>query len=137
MTDRSEQQGEDRLRTPPSERFAGERHLFSLATVLEELRAENHPARSGHRQMALFRRGPVTKVLFSFEEGGRLAEHSAPGLVSIHVLEGRLDVAADGREHEMEGGDVLVLDPNVPHDVRAIERSAMLLTVHLEKERVD
>jgi hypothetical protein len=28
-------------------------------------------------------------------------------------------------------GDVLVLDPDVPHDVRASEQSAMLLTVHL------
>jgi quercetin dioxygenase-like cupin family protein len=135
MTDRSESVDEDRLRTPPAERFAGQRHVFSLGSVLEELRAEDHPARSGHRQMALFRRGPVTKVLFSFEEGGRLEEHSAPGLVSIHVLDGRLDIAAGGQEHELEGGDVLVLDPNVPHDVRARQRSAMLLTVHLEKER--
>jgi quercetin dioxygenase-like cupin family protein len=125
----------DRLRTPPAERFAGERHLFSLGSVLAELRAEDHPERNGHRQVALFRRGPVTKVLFSFEEGGYLKEHSTPGLVSIHVLEGGLDVEADGREHEMSAGDVLILDAAVPHDVRARERSAMLLTVHLDRER--
>lgn len=125
---------DERLRTPPSERFAGSAHLFSLADALAELRAESHPARDGHRQIALFHRAPVTQVLFSFEAGGRIDQHSAAGLVTIHVLEGRLSVEASGTEHDLTGGDVLVLDPDVPHDVRAQEPAAMLLTVHLAKE---
>ena len=120
-----------RLRTPPSERFAGSSHLFSLADALVQLRAEDHPARDGHRQITLLQRPPVTQVLFSFEEGGGLQEHSAAGLVTIHALEGSLRVEADGTDHELGPGDVLVLDPGVPHDVRSQARSAMLLTVHL------
>lgn len=123
----------DRLRTPPAERFAGEKHVFRLGDALTQLRAEDHPARNGHRQVTLFHRGPVTQVLFSFEADGRLEEHSAPGLVTIHALEGRLDVAAEGVDHEVPAGTILILDAGVPHDVRASERSAMLLTVHLEK----
>ena len=124
----------DRLRTPPVERFAGAKHLFSLPDALEQLRSEDHPARSGHRQVTLFHRGPVTEVLFAFEEGGRLDEHSTPGLVTIHALEGRLEVAAEGVDHQLGAGSILILDPDVPHDVHALERSAMLLTVHLQKE---
>lgn len=124
---------EDRLRTPPSERFAGNRHLFSLADALAELRAEDHPARDGHRQITLFHRGSVAQVLFSFDAGGRLDQHSAGGLVTIHALEGRLEVEADGHDYKLAEGDVLILDPDVPHDVRAPERAAMLLTVHLER----
>jgi quercetin dioxygenase-like cupin family protein len=123
----------DRLRTPPTERFAGARHLFSLSEALEELRAEDHPARDGHRQVTLFHRDPVTQVLFSFEPGGRLEEHSTPGLVAIHGLEGHLEIDAEGVVHALPAGSVLFLDPNVPHDVRATEQSAMLLTVHLQK----
>ena len=123
---------EDRLRTPPAERFAGNAHVFSLAEALENLRAEDHPARHGHRQITLLHRPNVTQVLFSFDPGGRLERHSAPGLVIIHVLEGRLRVEADGSDHELGGGEIIVLDPDVPHDVRAADnRAAMLLTVHL------
>ena len=122
---------DERLRTPPTERFAGDSHLFSLAEALKELRAEDHPPRQGHRQITLFHRGPVTQVLFSFEAGGLLDRHSAHGLVTIHVLEGRLNVEADGADNELAAGDILILDPDVPHDVRASEESAMLLTVHL------
>jgi quercetin dioxygenase-like cupin family protein len=123
----------DRLRTPPAERFAGLKHLFSLGEALKQLRAEDHPARDGHRQVTIFHRAPVTKVLFSFDPGGQLQEHSARGLVTIHALEGRLEVAAGGVEHQLEAGSILILDPDVLHDVRASERSAMLLTVHLQK----
>ena len=123
----------DRLRTAPTERFAGPKHLFSLSDALAALRAEDHPARSGHRQVTLLQRGPVTQVLFSFDPGGHLQEHSASGLVTIHALEGRVRVEAEGVDHELTAGSVLILDPDVPHDVRASERSAMLLTVHLEK----
>jgi quercetin dioxygenase-like cupin family protein len=123
----------DRLRTPPAERFAGPKHLFSLPAALEQLRAEDHPARDGHRQVTIFQRAPVTQVLFSFEPEGRFQEHSAPGLVTIHALEGRLVVSAEGEANELGPGSVLILDPEVPHDVRALEPSAMLLTVHLQK----
>lgn len=124
----------DRLRTAPAERFAGPRHRFSLGDELEALRAEDHPARDGHRQIALFHRGAVTQVLFAFEDGGHLDEHSTPGLVTIHVLEGRLEVGTEQRRYDLPAGEVLILDPHVPHDVRALGRSAMLLTVHLRKE---
>ncbi len=123
---------EDRLRRPPAERFAGPTHMFSLEDALARLRAEDHPARDGHRQITLLHRPPVTQVLFSFATGGHLDRHSAQGLVTIHVLEGRLCVAADGIDHELNAGAMIVLDPDVPHDVRAAEPAAMLLTVHLK-----
>jgi quercetin dioxygenase-like cupin family protein len=122
----------ERLRPAPTERFAGTRHLFSLPEALAELRSESHPARNGHRQITLFHRDHVTHVAFWFERGGHLDQHAAAGLVTIHVLEGEISVTADGVTHHMRPGHVLILDANVPHDVRAVEPSAMLLTVCLQ-----
>ena len=135
MTDRQEAQepAADRLRMPPAERFAGTKHLFSLGEVLTWLRAEDHPARNGHRQVSLFHREQVTQVLFAFEADGYLKEHSAPGLVVIHALEGHLRVEAEGHKYDLPEDHELVLDPNVTHDVHATARSAMLLTVHLKR----
>lgn len=128
-------QQRERLRAAPLERFAGASHVFDLGAVLSELRAEAHSGQNGHRQMTIFSRRPVTQVLFDFESGGELANHSAHGLVMIHVLEGRLMVQADGQDHELSTGHVLILNPEVRHDVRAPEASAMLLTVHMEDEK--
>lgn len=121
----------ERLRTAPSERFAGSTHLFDLRSAIAKLRAEPHPARDGHRQVTIFQQTPITHVLFSFEPGGMLNKHSTSGLVTIQALEGRLRVSASAEEHLLHPGELLILRPNVPHDVHCDELSAMLLTVHL------
>jgi quercetin dioxygenase-like cupin family protein len=134
MPDSSEKDAlPERLRPPPSERFAGPSHVFALHEQLASLRAEKAPTRDGHRQMTLFQRPPVTQVLFAFEEGGRMPSHQADGLVTIHVLEGRLTVQAEGQAHHLTPGGMLILRPGVPHDVQAVQASAMLLTVHMER----
>ena len=133
--DKSQERGpQERLRSHPSGRFAGESHAFHLGEVLASLRAEAHPVERGHRQMTIVHRAPVTQVVFAFEPGSELADHAAHGLVMIHVLEGRLAVQADERDHELRAGYILVLNPDVRHHVRALEASAMLLTVHLERD---
>lgn len=126
---------DDRLREPPVQRFAGDSHQLDLHQVLADLRAEEHEGRHGHRQITVFRRAPVTHVLFAFEAGGRLDQHSTSGLVTIHVLEGRMNVRAEGKDHELAAGGVLILSPEVAHDVHALEASGMLLSVHLESAR--
>jgi quercetin dioxygenase-like cupin family protein len=128
MTENGEPQ--ERLRTPPVERFAGDSHAFDLHAELAALRSEPHKSQDGHRQITILQQAPVAHVLFSFNPGGKLDEHSTNGFVAIHVLEGRLMVHADGQDNALKAGHVLYLRPNVPHDVRAIEESAMLLTVH-------
>lgn len=134
MRDGTEQDsGEERLRPPPAERFKGPSHLFDLDDVAERLKSEDHPSRDGHRQMTLLQMDHITHVAFTFDAGGHLAEHSAPGLVTIHVHAGRLEVAASGETHDMGAGRVLVLAPGIAHDVRASEESVMLLTVHFDR----
>ena len=134
MSGRSGKQSDEaRLRRAPAERFEGPSHTFDLDRVAKRLRDEDHPARHGHRQMTIFQREHITHVVFVFEEGGSLPEHSAPGLVTIHVHAGRLRVDEGGREHDLPAGRVLVLDPQVPHSVEALEESVMLLTVHVER----
>ena len=132
MDEQQESGQRERLRPHPSGRFTGESHAFDLGEALRDLHAEVHPVERGHRQKTIFHRAPVTQVIFAFEPGGALADHAAHGLVTMHVLEGRLAVQADGRDHELRAGYILVLHPDVRHNVRALEASAMLLTVHLK-----
>lgn len=105
--------------------------LLNLPDLARALQAEPHPAKGGHRQAGLVHRGPLRLVLFAFEPGGRLSEHRAPGHVVIHCLRGELAVEAAGARHRLGGGEALVLNPDVPHDVEALAESEMLLTVCL------
>jgi quercetin dioxygenase-like cupin family protein len=59
--------------------------------------------------------------------------HRAKGTVIIQVIEGKLALDVVGVEHFLEAGGVLVLGPGVQHDVNALEKSLMLLTVCLDE----
>ena len=124
-------QPDERLRPHPSTRFAGPVVSLNLPDLARALRSEPHPAKNGHRQAGLVHRGPLRMLLFTFESGGRLPEHRAPGQVVIHCLEGELAVDASAERHRLSGGEALVLEPDVPHSVEALAESTMLLTVCL------
>jgi quercetin dioxygenase-like cupin family protein len=131
MNEQSTATDQSRLRQHPADRAIGDSQVLDLAAALEQLRAEDHPAPQGHRQVTVFHQSPVSMVLFAFTADGILPDHVAQGVVTIHVLEGALDVQVADAEHVLEQNQVLVLNPGVPHSVRASMPSAMLLTVNL------
>lgn len=56
-------------------------------------------------------------------------EHGAnPGEASVHVLRGRVLLAAGGQTWEGRDGDLLIV-PDAPHSLQALQDSAVLLTV--------
>lgn len=120
----------NRNRAHPTVRFAPPQHEIDLRAVAQELSAE--PARRGQRQKALYHHGRLTVALFTFEAGAGLPDHVAKGVVTIHVLDGRLRVKSGDAEHDLTAGKLLVLAPGVRHDVLAEAPSTMLLQVYLE-----
>ncbi len=130
-------QAENRLREHPSERFAAAQHYFDLNEIGDQLQSEAHPSRHGHRQIAVYSHshGAVTMVLFDFEAGGGLKDHSANGLVTIQVLQGAITVGTAQENYELSSGGMVVLNPNIVHSVQSKAASRMLLTVHLSDEK--
>lgn len=148
----------DRTRVEPRQRFAGDEHHLNLMQVFAALENEAnaetndetsavetnavetnaHAPQSGHRQITIFHRAPVTMVAFSFSDGGVLSDHSASGLVTIQAVatadEGVLEVRTASQTYALQSGEIVVLDPNVVHSVSSRGASRMLLTVHLQKE---
>lgn len=122
----------DRLRERPADRLATPSALFDLRVAAEELWREHGVSGHGHRQKVLARHGSATVALFVFERGASLPPHVAEGTVAVQCIEGELEVSADGSPHRMKPGDVLVMAPRVRHDVRAVQRAVMLLTVALQ-----
>ena len=104
--------------------------MVDLATTATQLAAEPHDSIGGHRQIAVFRHGPVTVLLFSFQPDGLLKEHQTDGVVTILSLAGRLAITAQDKVIELAPGQLLALAPGVAHSVRALDASRMLLTVH-------
>ena len=63
--------------------------------------------------------------------GKVLAEHKAPGEITVHCLEGKIAFTALGQTHELTAGQLLYLPAGEPHSVRCLEDASFLLTILL------
>lgn len=70
----------------------------------------------------------LRQTVIAMVKGAVLAEHENPGEATVHVLAGRVRLTAGANSWEGRSGD-LVLVPDSPHNLAALEDSAVLLTV--------
>lgn len=83
----------------------------------------------------LYRSEGLRLVGFGFAEGQELSEHSSALAVTIQVLQGRLALTlGDQPEVELVPSGWVHMPPRLPHSVRALEPSVMLLTMYAARD---
>ncbi len=75
----------------------------------------------------------LRQTLMALTAGTRLGEHESPGEATVQVLAGRVRLGADGEEWEGRRGDLIVIPP-ARHDLHAMEDTAVLLTVAIQRQ---
>lgn len=114
--------------SPVQHRISGAALSFSLAEEMRLLREDlaKAPARAGR---TLVKDGQLRVTLVGLHAERGMSEHRAPGPVTIQVLEGAMEVSAEGKSWPLRAGDLLALDGGVVHAVTSAAGSIFLLTV--------
>ena len=100
----------------------------NLAQVMAEIPPDPDSA-ARHRAEILVKTDTIRVVLVTMIEGGELNEHTAPGPITIHTLEGTMEVDLEGEAYTLAAGELISLAPGVRHAVRCSEPGAFLLTI--------
>jgi quercetin dioxygenase-like cupin family protein len=69
----------------------------------------------------------VTAVLFAFDTGQELSEHTASRPAILHLLEGEARVTLGTDQHQLHAGSWVHMPPNLPHSILAHTPVKMLL----------
>ncbi len=69
----------------------------------------------------------IKAVLFGFDAGQELSEHTASVAAIMHFIEGAAEVTVDGERSTAGAGSYFYLEPKVPHSIAATEPTKMLL----------
>ncbi len=97
----------------------GEAIQINLAHEAETLIEEAKQAPQGRAARTLVKDGPLRLTLLALKDGAVIAEHRAPGPVSIEVVTGSVVIEVAATAYELGRQESLVLDANVVHSVRA------------------
>jgi quercetin dioxygenase-like cupin family protein len=101
---------------------------FDLAGELRQLHEESAWA-NGHNAKTLIKYDDFRVVLMAVRANTQIPGHQAAGRTCIHVTSGHLRVHALQRTFDLRPGSVLAFDKAVPHDLQALEDSALLLMI--------
>jgi quercetin dioxygenase-like cupin family protein len=86
---------------------------------------------AGEKTVALFKSEQLEVMRLVLPAGRALPPHQVPGEITIHCLEGRLAVGADGASHVLGAGQLLYLRGGAVHDVKALADASALVTIVL------
>ena len=101
---------------------------FDLPAEIHRLQGETTWT-TGHNARTLVKYDDLRVVLIALRPNARIPEHKTEGRISVHLLSGHVQVKAAGRRFNLRPGGLLALDHGLPHDVEAMEDSALLLTI--------
>jgi len=113
----------------PAQQLAGHNLHFALDEELRLLKSESPWQRGDRNGKTLLKEPHLHVTLTALKRGARLDEHKTAGPVTIHALSGRLRFTVEGNDRELGAGDLLAIEPGVPHSVEALEESAFLMTL--------
>ena len=77
----------------------------------------------------LLKKKAGTVTLFAFDGGQGLSEHTAPYDAMVQVIEGEVDITVSGKKSRVAAGELLIMPAGEPHELTAVSRFKMALTM--------
>jgi quercetin dioxygenase-like cupin family protein len=99
------------------------------ATVFTDIAGDIEIPQDGTLSRVLYQDDRLRLVVFAFDAGQELTEHTAAVPAVVQVLRGRLQLTLGAEDVTTDPGTWIRMPAKLPHSVRALEPSIMLLTM--------
>lgn len=93
----------------------------NLATLIDAIQAESIVSRT------FFRGDRVKAIMFGFDAGQELSEHTSSQTAIIQIIEGEATVTLGEDKYELKAGSWIQMQPRLKHSVYAKTQVTMLL----------
>jgi len=113
----------------PARNINGRVAMVDLYAATTSLRKEPLWQTTNVNAMTLSKEPDIRVVLTTVKAGAVMRQHSVPGTLSVQALSGRIRLNLADQQTELSAGQILILERDILHDVKAIEDSTFLLTI--------
>jgi quercetin dioxygenase-like cupin family protein len=103
--------------------------VMDLNTASEQIKNEKAWKEGDRNAITLFKSDGMRLVLIALHAGAEMRTHTAPGIISVQVLEGTITFQTELQAVRLTKSQLLTLHKEIPHSVLAEEDSTFLLTL--------
>jgi quercetin dioxygenase-like cupin family protein len=96
-----------------------------IKTIKEEPAWKN----KDRNAITVYKTNGLRMVLMAMRKEAVLARHTADGILSLQVLEGKINFTTDDKSVVLEEGQMIALHKGLPHSITATKESVLLLTL--------
>lgn len=102
---------------------------MKLYEFIDQIKNETTWTDSDRNSITIFKSETMRIVLMGLHENAELKPHKANGVISVQVLEGKINFITEQQSALIEKGQMIVLQENIIHSVVALTESFFLLTL--------
>lgn len=103
--------------------------IIDMPSFIEQLKQEAPWKNRDRNAITVFKTNGMRIVLIALHAGAAMKTHTADGIISLQVIDGRMKFNANNRTIELSKGQMLALHKGIQHSVLAIEETIFLLTL--------
>ncbi|MEO5947394.1 MAG: cupin domain-containing protein [Chitinophagaceae bacterium] len=107
---------------------------MNLNEFIDQLKTETTWAESDRNSVTIFKSETMRIVLMGLHQNAELIPHKANGVISVQVLEGKINFATEEKSSLLEKGQMIALKENITHSVKALTESFFLLTLAMNNK---
>lgn len=85
----------------------------------------------GARTAAIIKTNHFETIRLVVHAGQEIPPHKVPGEIMLHCLEGHVELGIDPTPIALKANEWIYLEAGAPHSLKAIEDTALLLTIFL------
>lgn len=102
---------------------------MNLEDVINQIKSETTWADSDRNSVTLFKSDSMRIVLIGLHENAELKPHKANGVISVQVIEGKIEFSTEEQTVHLEKRQMIALQEKIIHSVKALTESFFLLTL--------
>lgn len=107
---------------------------MNLVDFINQLKSEKPWKDSDRNSVTIFKSETMRIVLMGLHENAELKAHKANGVISVQVLEGKVNFSTEEKSVVLEKSQMIALQDNIIHSVTALQESFFLLTLAMNSK---
>ncbi|PIF70417.1 cupin domain-containing protein [Flavobacterium sp. 2] len=107
---------------------------IDLNQSIVQIKNESNWMDKDHNSVTVFKSETMRIVLLGLKKNAELKTHKAGGVISVQVLQGKINFVTEQKSILIEKGQMIALHENILHSVLALEETFFLLTLASNKQ---